>query len=97
VGIYKSFTDTWNVEIGTVAAQFLFWQYWFRNFGIGSLQCIVADDLFWLPVVFANLKCMALHYCVLIFMTCVFVCQLDGKGHWDRLMDMTAAITIYIR
>jgi hypothetical protein len=29
-----------NVEIGTVAAQFLFWEYLFPIFGIGSLQCV---------------------------------------------------------
>jgi hypothetical protein len=29
-----------NVEIGTEAPIYLFWEYLFRNFGILSLQCI---------------------------------------------------------
>jgi hypothetical protein len=31
-----------NVEIGTVAAQFIFWEYLFLIVGIGYLQCIIA-------------------------------------------------------
>ncbi len=34
-----------NVEIGTAAAQFLFWEYLFPIFGIGSLQCIGVDNI----------------------------------------------------
>jgi hypothetical protein len=33
-----------NVEIGTVAALFLFWKYLLRIFGIGSLQCILSTS-----------------------------------------------------
>jgi hypothetical protein len=28
-----------NVKIGTVVEQYLFWEYFFHFFGIGSFQC----------------------------------------------------------
>ncbi len=33
-----------NVEIGTVAAKYLFWEYLFRIVGISSLQCMHCKD-----------------------------------------------------
>ena len=34
-----------NLEIGTVAAQFLSWEYLFRIFGIVSFQCVDTYDV----------------------------------------------------
>jgi hypothetical protein len=34
-----------NVEIGTLAELFLFWEYLFQSFGIGSLQCSLIAHL----------------------------------------------------
>jgi hypothetical protein len=41
-----------NVEIGTVAAQFLSWEYLFQIYGIGSLQCAAYQELQHTPPIF---------------------------------------------
>jgi hypothetical protein len=40
------------VEIGTVAAQFLFWEYLFQIYGIASLQCAAYQELQHTPHIF---------------------------------------------
>ncbi len=45
VGIYKSLTGTWMWKLGTVAAQFLFWEYLCQIFGIVSLQCATPQPI----------------------------------------------------
>ncbi len=39
LGIYKSLTDTWMWKLGLWPRNSFLWYYFFRIFGIGSLQC----------------------------------------------------------
>ncbi len=39
-----------NVEIGTAAVQFLFWEYLFQIFGIVSLQCMREIAIFFIQI-----------------------------------------------
>jgi hypothetical protein len=64
-----------NVEIGPVAAQFLFWEYLFRIFGTGSLQYCLFIPLppFSLPPISTG------HTHSL----CGWWCYLPGAGTWQ--------------
>ncbi len=44
-----------NIEIGTVASQFLFWEHLFQIFSIGSLQCTLAPAVIHAEIIHAGL------------------------------------------
>ncbi len=62
-----------NLEIGTVAAQFLSWEYLFQVFGIGSLQCMR--------------KNMELEGNVRLELPCIAYCLVVGEG-FDRSVKL---------
>jgi hypothetical protein len=56
-----------NVEIGTVAAQFLFWEYLFQIYGIGSLQCAAYQQLQHTPPIFKVCQLITQRTILIIF------------------------------
>ncbi len=47
-----------NVDIGSETAQYLFWEYLFRIFGIVSLQCIATENKVYGPHLMSELGAM---------------------------------------
>ncbi len=69
-----------NVEIGTAAAQFLFWEYLLKIFGNGSLQCREIELLISLLVV----ACMV----PLVKSICVLTLTWNNKLHYQNVCSL---------
>jgi hypothetical protein len=78
-----------NVEIGTVAAEFLFWKYWIRIFDIVSLQCVCVCVWLcvWLCVSSTMAACNGLsvamgqaNVCIVLSCKCYAITKADISG-----------------